>query len=135
MGSRGRSLPTSDQGRVRLRANPFVRSGARGLKSFSLFGSRPLDLVPTRHHDAVVRTTLNINDALLKELRERARETRRPLRCVLEETIAAGLARSSNPKAAPRYRVRPHALRLKAGFRNASMNQLFDQLEAERNTK
>jgi hypothetical protein len=78
-----------------------------------------------------MRTTLNIADALLAELRHRAAATGRPFRQVLEETIAVGLARQSHPKTARKFRIRPHALHLKPGFRNVSMNQLYDQLEAE----
>lgn len=78
-----------------------------------------------------MRTTLNINDALLKELRDRAEKTGRPFRSVVEETLAAGLARRDTPGPRKKYRVRPHALNLKPGFRNMSLNQVYDQLEAE----
>ena len=78
-----------------------------------------------------MRTTLTINDALLKELRARAAETGLPFRRVVEEAIAAGLNHQSTRAARPAYRVRPHPLRLKAGFRNLSLNQVYDQVEAE----
>lgn len=94
-----------------------------------------LDRVMVWHHDAFVRTTLNIADALLKELREQAAATGRPFREVLEETIAAGLAQRRNPATSRRYRVQPHALHLKPGFRNLSLNQVFDQLEAEEDAR
>jgi hypothetical protein len=82
-----------------------------------------------------VRTTLNIDDALLKELRQQAADTGRPFREVLDETIAAGLARRKNATTARRYRVQPYALHLKPGFRNLSLNQVFDQLEAEEDAR
>jgi hypothetical protein len=82
-----------------------------------------------------VRTTLNIADALLKELRERAAASGRPFRQVLEETIAAGLAQRAGLRSGPRFRVQPHALHLKPGFRNLSLNQVFDQLEAEEDAR
>ena len=82
-----------------------------------------------------MRTTLDINDALLKELRARSAETGLPFRRVVEEAITAGLTHQSPRAPRPAYRVRPHALRLKAGFRNLSLNQVYDQVEAEETTR
>jgi ribosomal protein L9 len=79
-----------------------------------------------------MRTTLDINDALLKELRKKAEQAGRPFRSVVEETIALGLARQAGTTATrKRFRVRPHALNVKPGFRGVSFNQVYDQLEAE----
>lgn len=83
------------------------------------------------HQDAFVRTTLSINDAILEQLREQARKSGKPFRQVVEETLALGLASQSKRKVGGRFRVRAHALGLKPGFRGASLNQLYDQLEAE----
>lgn len=78
-----------------------------------------------------MRTTLGINDALLRELRRRAAAAGQPFRQVVEETLARGLAATAKPERARAFRVRPHALRLKPGFRGISLNQLYGQLEAE----
>jgi hypothetical protein len=78
-----------------------------------------------------MRTTLGINDALLRELRRRANAAGRPFREVVEETLARGLAAGDKPARARAFRVRPHALGLKPGFRGVSLNQLYDQIEAE----
>lgn len=78
-----------------------------------------------------MRTTLDINDALLRELRRRAAATGRPFRGVVEEALAVGLAAGSKPVRQKSFRVRPHALGLKHGFRGISLNQLYDQIEAE----
>jgi hypothetical protein len=84
------------------------------------------------HHDALMRTTLDINDALLKELRKKAAQAGRPFRSVVEETLALGLARKPGA-AAPgkKFRVKAHPLNIKPGFRGTSFNQIYDQLEAE----
>lgn len=79
-----------------------------------------------------MRTTLDINDALLRDLRARAAEKRRPFREVVEETLAMGLAQQSKVSSRPRFKVTPHGLGLKPGFRGVSLNQLYDQMEAER---
>lgn len=78
-----------------------------------------------------MRTTLGINDALLRELRRRAAAAKRPFREVVEETLARGLAAGPKPGQSRAFRVRPHALGLKPGFRGVSLNQLYDQIEAE----
>jgi len=78
-----------------------------------------------------MRTTLDINDALLRELRRRAAATGRPFRTVVDETLALGLAHTAKPKRSRVFQVRPHALGLKSGFRGVSLNQLYDQIEAE----
>lgn len=78
-----------------------------------------------------MRTTLNISDALLRELRDLAQARQRPFREVVEETLSLGLARQSKEGSARQFTVKPHPLRLKPGFHGVSLNQLYDQLEAE----
>jgi hypothetical protein len=78
-----------------------------------------------------VRTTLSINDAILEQLRELARNSGKPFRQVVEETLALGLTRQRKGKATNHFRVRPHSLGLKPGFSGFSLNQLYDQVEAE----
>ena len=73
-----------------------------------------------------MRTTLSINDALLKEVRRRAGAAGRPLRKVLEEVITVGLASSAKRKRQRRVRIQPRPLGLKAVYRNMSLNQLYD---------
>lgn len=78
-----------------------------------------------------MRTTIDINDALLRDLRLRAEEKGRPFRQVLQEILALGLARQSKAGARPRFKVKPHKIGLKPGFRGVSLNQLYDQIETE----
>jgi hypothetical protein len=79
--------------------------------------------------DAYMRTTLEISDALLKDLRARAAQRRRPFREIVEETLQKGLAAS--PPAGKRVKIQPHAVGIKAAYRGMSLNQLYDQVEAE----
>lgn len=74
---------------------------------------------------------MSINDALLKEVRRRAEAARRPFRQVLEEIINLGLASSKKAKKNRRVRIKPRALGLKPAYHHVSLNQLYDQLEAE----
>ena len=51
---------------------------------------------------------------------------------VLEEVLRLGLAAERGVgEQSAEFRVRPHALGLKPGFAGVSLNQLYDQLEAE----
>jgi len=80
-----------------------------------------------------MRTTLNISDAILVELRRRAAERRRPFRQIVEETLQLGLAAKGAP--GKPVRVPTHPVGVKAAYRGVSMNQLYDQLEAEDHLK
>jgi len=83
------------------------------------------------HHDVNMRTTIDINDALLKKIRSRAGETGTPVKRVLEEVLQLGLGQLEQSQGAQKYKVKTHDLGLKSAFRGQSMNQLYDQLEAE----
>lgn len=78
----------------------------------------------------IMRTTLNISDALLEELRERSRSTNRPLRQVTEDALRRGLSTQEGP--AKQIRIKPFRVGVKPAYRGISMNQLYDQIEAER---
>jgi len=77
-----------------------------------------------------MRTTLNISDAVLQELRTLSESTRRPFRAVVEETIQRGLSRVGGGRR--KISITPHPVGVKPALRGMSMNQLFDQIEAER---
>lgn len=77
-----------------------------------------------------MRTTINISDGILSELRELARQRRRPFREILEETIQRGLGAPQQP-ARKRARIRTFRVGIKPAYRGLSLNQLYDQLEAE----
>ena len=76
---------------------------------------------------------MNISDALLEELRVRAHEAKRPLNATIEEVLRRGLA----AKAPPRKTVQTKTFKvgIKPAFLGMSMNQLYDQLEAESTLK
>jgi len=89
-----------------------------------------VDLIFDLHHDADVRTTINISDAILSELRERARQRRRPFREILQETIQLGLS-APPPSCEQPVRIETYRVGIKSAYRGLSMNQLYDQIEAE----
>ena len=78
-----------------------------------------------------MRTTININDAILRELREQARNRDCSFREVVEKALSLGLSQWEKADRKTRFRVKPHDVGIKPGFRGVSLNQLYDQLEAE----
>ena len=76
-----------------------------------------------------MRTTINISDGILAEVRELARQRMRPFREVLEEVLQRGLSVGEIPR--KRVRLRTHRVGIKPAYRGQSMNQLYDQIEAE----
>jgi plasmid stability protein len=86
-----------------------------------------------KHHDAFMRTTLNISDALLAELRSRANESGRPMNATIEEVLQRGLAAESPQRR--QTKVRTFRVGVKPAYLGMSMNQLYDQLEAESTLK
>lgn len=77
-----------------------------------------------------MRTTINISDGVLSELRERARQRKRPFREIVEETLQRGL--SATPTATGgRVTIQTHRIGIKPAYQGLSLNQLYDQLEAE----
>ena len=77
-----------------------------------------------------MRTTIDISDGLLGELRELARKRGRPFREILEETIQRGLGAASSTSR-KRVRIQTHRVGIRAAYQGMSLNQLYDQLEAE----
>jgi hypothetical protein len=57
--------------------------------------------MPERQHLDAMRTTLTIDDGLLRQLRQKALDSGKPFKQVVNETLRAGLDRSSSPARAP----------------------------------
>lgn len=77
-----------------------------------------------------MRTTVDISDAILKEVRGIAARDRRAFRAVLEETLLRGLAAQAGGEQR-RVRITPFPLGLRPAVATQSLNQVFDQLEAD----
>jgi hypothetical protein len=77
-----------------------------------------------------MRTTISISDGLLAEVRELARRRNRPFREVLEEAIQRGLSAGVDAPG-KRIRLRTRRVGIKPAYLAQSMNQLYDQIEAE----
>jgi predicted transcriptional regulator len=78
-----------------------------------------------------MRTTINISDGILSELRELARKRRRPFREIVEETLQKGLGAATPSSDGKPVRIATHRVGIKPAYQGLSLNQLYDQIEAE----
>ena len=76
-----------------------------------------------------MRTTIDINDALLRTLREEASRKGKPFKRLVEETLQRGLSVSTADDRDP-IEIDPSPVGIRAPYRAMSMNQLYDDLEA-----
>lgn len=81
-----------------------------------------------------MRTTIDISDAILAELRKRAGERGKSLREMVEETLQVGLAGTALPRPGA-VRLKTYPVGIKAAYRGTSLNQIYDQLESEDHLK
>jgi len=82
-----------------------------------------------------MRTTLNINDALLEDLKSKARSENLPMTQLVERTLRRGLSAGSIADPAYQAQVRTYEVGIKPAYQGISMNQLYDQLESENTLK
>ncbi len=76
-----------------------------------------------------MRTTVDISDALLRELRKLAAKQGQPFRAVLEETLQRGLAVRQGTRRP--VTISPLPIGIRRAVSGMSLNQVYDQLEAD----
>ena len=76
-----------------------------------------------------MRTTVDLNDQLLREAKKRAASEGKPLRALIEEALRAML--QTSPEGGPEYRLewRTERGRLQTGVRLDDRQSLFDLME------
>jgi hypothetical protein len=80
-----------------------------------------------------MRTTLTLDPDLERKLKEIAHRTRRPFREVVNEALRAGLAeRARQTTGGTPFRVHAYHCGFRPGVDLLRLNQLSDDLEAER---
>ncbi|MCI0602965.1 antitoxin [bacterium] len=79
-----------------------------------------------------MRTTVTLDDDVVRELKARAKQTDKSFKQVLNDSLrlAFSSSRASIRKMKP-FRVRPHSSALRPGIDFEKLNQLVDQLEVE----
>ena len=79
-----------------------------------------------------MRTTLTIEPDLAEQIEDRRRELGQSLKQVINTLLRAGLQAASDPGQVRRSRTKTFALGLRPGIDAAKLNQLVDELEADR---
>jgi len=83
-------------------------------------------------NDVKMRTTIDISDATLAELRRRARANNQSFRQTVEATLQSGLAsQPTAPRSARKLELNTFNVGMKKAYRGVSLNQIYDQLEAD----
>ncbi len=80
-------------------------------------------------HDALMRTTLTIDEEIAERIRREVELGKRPLKAVINEALRRGLGLEPLKRAKP-YRVRAHSSPFAPGVDAGRLNQLVDELEA-----
>ncbi len=84
------------------------------------------------HQDAVVRTTLTLDEDVARELRAEMRRTGSSLKQVLNAALRRGLRMGEKPgRRATRFKVEPFSSPFQPGVDPSRLNQLSDELEVE----
>lgn len=90
-----------------------------------------MDIKRIDRYDAMMRTTLTIDDDLAVQIEERRRHDGLSLKQVVNGLLREGLRSGRQAPRAKKYRTKPHRLGMRAGFDPARLNQLADELETD----
>jgi len=106
---------------------------ARGSMSAAI--ETHVDIIPTAHHEASMRTTIVIDDDLFERLRSPAAKRRQPFAKVVNETLRRGLS-GQRPRQSRRepFRVETFDSAFRPGVDPLRLNQTLDDLEIRRAT-
>lgn len=91
-----------------------------------------LDAYDEWHHDVSMRTTLTLDDDLVRALREEARRRDLSFKEVVNEVLRRGISAGAAPGAKPaRFRVKAKACGFQPGVDLKRLNQLLDEMEID----
>ncbi|MEW6112543.1 MAG: DUF2191 domain-containing protein [Thermodesulfobacteriota bacterium] len=78
-----------------------------------------------------MRTTLSIDDDVIKKARSIAAKSRKPFRMIINEALRAGLKEVGRDAKQRKYRTEPHAMGLRAGRNIDNIQDLLGHVEGE----
>lgn len=78
-----------------------------------------------------MRTTLTLDSDVARHLQATVRQRKVTFKEAVNTALRAGLAMETAPKAASRFRVRPHRGGFRAGIDPHRLNRLAEELEDE----
>ncbi len=89
------------------------------------------DIIFDNPYDAVMRTTLTIDEDIAVRIRELRRRRGHSLKQVINRLLREGPRNSRRTRDAKPYRTKPQRLALRPGFDTVGFNRLVDELEAD----
>lgn len=78
-----------------------------------------------------MRTTLTLDDDVIRELQELTRRSGESFKEVVNEVLRRGLHGEKPAAPLPRFKVKPKACGFRSGIDPLRLNQLNDELESE----
>lgn len=90
-----------------------------------------MDINQAARYDAVMRTTLTIDDDIAVRIEDRRRRDGQSLKQVINRLLREGLRHDRRPPEARKYRTKTHKLHLRPGFDAARLNRLVDEIETD----
>jgi hypothetical protein len=81
-----------------------------------------------------MRTTLTIDDDLIPRIEDLQRREGLSFKGAVNQLLRAGIQYRAQPPKPKRYRTQPRKLGLRAGFDPTKLNQLADEIEADKFT-
>lgn len=82
-------------------------------------------------YDAIMRTTLSLNEDVLEKARAMAGQLHVPFKTVVNEALRLGLSEVENQAKQRRYRTIPHAMGRRSGYNVDNVQKLLAQAEGE----
>ena len=102
-----------------------------GFQSVWRYWGQHLDSKPAQHHDAIVRTTVTLEEDVERMLREAMHRSRKTFKQTLNAALRTGLSGRAAQSKAKRFVVKARPMGLRAGIDPASFNKLADDLEVD----
>lgn len=96
---------------------------------------RHLDITPSEHHDARMRTTLTLDSDVALRLEREMKRSGLGLKAAVNQALRVGLGMTDKPIEPRPFRVESHDFGFRPGTDLDRLNQLADELEAEETSK
>ena len=111
--------------------SPEEGADSPGTSIGAVAAERILDINHAARYDAMMRTTLTIDDDIALRIEQQRQRDGQSLKQVINRLLREGLRHDQRPSEARKYRTKTHKLRMRPGFDAARLNRLADELETE----
>jgi hypothetical protein len=91
-----------------------------------------LDIRGSEHHDVIMRTTLTLDSDVAKRMQTEMARSGEGMKAVVNRALRVGLGMTDKPIEPAPFSVEPHTFGFKPGTDLDRLNQVSDELEAEK---